>query len=371
MVQVLIKQLKTMNKIPKSIVFCGGGTGGHIFPAVAIANEFRSRFPETKILFIGALGKMEMEKIPQEGFEIVGLPVMGLNRKSKLSNVQVVIKAIYSYFKAIGILLKAKPEAVIGTGGYASLPVSLAAITVRIPVFAWEGNAFAGLSNKLIRNWARLFFCGFGGMDKHFPKGNWIHSGNPVRLEIKEKVDKVIASNHFKLDPTKPIIFVTGGSLGAKSINDAIANGIDKLHDSGIQVIWQTGANYEIPKSIPTSVWVSPFLREMNLAYSCADIIISRSGALSVAEIMVTGVPVIFVPSSNVTDDHQSINAEMTTEQGGGILIPDDEAKEMLINQAIDLIHDTSKRESMKAALAVLARPNATVQITDEIIKRL
>lgn len=360
-----------MNNIPKSIVFCGGGTGGHIFPAVAIAKEFRSRFPEAKILFIGALGKMEMEKIPQEGFEIIGLPVKGLDRKSKLSNIPIVLRAIYSYFLAIGILLKAKPQAVIGTGGYASLPVSLAAITTRIPVFAWEGNAFAGLSNKLIRNWAKLFFCGFGEMDKHFPKGNWIHSGNPVRSEIKEKIDSTEAAKHFNLDPAKPIVFVTGGSLGAKSINDAIASGIEKLHNSGIQIIWQTGANYEIPKTIPKSVWVSPFLREMSMAYSCADIIISRSGALSVAEIMVSGVPVIFVPSSNVTDDHQSINAEMTTEKGGGILIADHEAKELLINQAIDLIHDTAKRDSMKAALANLARPNATQQITDEILKRI
>lgn len=355
---------------PLKLIFSGGGTGGHIFPAVAIAREFQNRFSDVEILFVGALGKMEMEKVPSEGFNIVGLPVEGLLRSASVKNIKIVFKAITSYLKAKKIIEDFQPDAVVGTGGFASLPITVAATRLGVPVFAWEGNGFAGLTNKLLKKTAKRIFCGFDGMDSQFPYQNWIHSGNPIRQEILKKTDRNTAVAFFGLDPSKPIVFVTGGSLGARSINEAVESSINTWKEQGIQVIWQTGKNYTAMNT-PDGIWVSAFLKEMHLAYSCADLVISRSGATSVSEIMAVGVPAIFVPSPNVTDDHQTKNAEKATQYGGGLLIKDSELKSKLTNQVVDMLKNNDELSRMRTQLLNHAKPRATQEIVDQILKDL
>ena len=355
---------------PLKLIFSGGGTGGHIFPAVAIAREFQNRFSDVEILFVGALGKMEMEKVPSEGFNIVGLPVEGLLRSASVKNIKIVFKAITSYLKAKKIIEDFQPDAVIGTGGFASLPITVAATRLGVPVFAWEGNGFAGLTNKLLKKTAKRIFCGFDGMDSQFPYQNWIHSGNPIRQEILEKTDRNTAVAFFGLDPSKPIVFVTGGSLGSRSINEAVESSINTWKEQGIQVIWQTGKNYTAMNT-PDGIWVSAFLKEMHLAYSCAYLVISRSGATSVSEIMAVGVPAIFVPSPNVTDDHQTKNAEKATQYGGGLLIKDSEIKSKLTNQVVDMLKNNDELSRMRTQLLNHAKPRATQEIVDQILKDL
>jgi UDP-N-acetylglucosamine--N-acetylmuramyl-(pentapeptide) pyrophosphoryl-undecaprenol N-acetylglucosamine transferase len=355
---------------PLKLIFSGGGTGGHIFPAVAIAREFQNRYSDIEILFVGALGKMEMEKVPSEGFKIIGLPVEGLIRSISLKNIKIIFKAMSSYLKAKKIIEDFKPDAVIGTGGFASLPITIAATRLGIPVFAWEGNGFAGLTNKLLKKTAKRIFCGFDGMDAQFPHKNWIHSGNPIRKEILVKTPKDKAVLFFGLNPSLPIVFITGGSLGARSINEAVELSIETWKKEGIQVIWQTGKHYQFNK-IVEGIWVSEFLKEMHLAYSCADLVISRSGATSVSEIMAVGVPAIFVPSPNVTDDHQTKNAQKATQYGGGILIKDNEIKSKLTNQVVDLLKNNDELKSMSTHLLDHAKPHATQEIVAQILKDL
>jgi UDP-N-acetylglucosamine--N-acetylmuramyl-(pentapeptide) pyrophosphoryl-undecaprenol N-acetylglucosamine transferase len=355
---------------PLKLIFSGGGTGGHIFPAVAIAREFQNRFSDIEILFVGALGKMEMEKVPSEGFNIVGLPVEGLLRSASVKNIKIVFKAITSYLKAKKIIEDFRPDAVVGTGGFASLPITVAATRLGVPVFAWEGNGFAGLTNKLLKKTAKRIFCGFDGMDSQFPYHNWIHSGNPIRQEILKKTDINTAVAFFGLNPSKPIVFVTGGSLGARSINEAVESSIKTWKEHGIQVIWQTGKNYSALNT-PDGIWVSAFLKEMHLAYSCADLVVSRSGATSVSEIMAVGVPAIFVPSPNVTDDHQTKNAEKATQYGGGLLIKDSEIKSKLTKQVVDMLKNNDELSRMRTQLLNHAKPRATQEIVDQILKDL
>lgn len=352
------------------LIFSGGGTGGHIFPAVAIAREFQKRNEGVEILFVGALGKMEMEKVPAEGFKIIGLPVEGLLRSFSVKNFKIIFKAIDSYFKAKRIIREFNPTAVIGTGGFASLPITVAATRLGLPVFAWEGNGFAGLTNKLLKKSAKRIFCGFDGMDEQFPYKNWVHSGNPIRQEILEKANKKEAAQHFALNPDKSIVFVTGGSLGARSINEAVQASLKTWTDNGIQIIWQTGKNFQ-PTQIPDGVWNSAFLKEMHLAYSCADLVISRSGATSVSEIMAVGIPAIFVPSPNVTDDHQTKNALKATQHGGAILIKDNELKEKLTHQVVDLLTRNDELQNMRSQLLKHSKPRATQEIVNQILKDL
>lgn len=352
-------------------IFSGGGTGGHIFPAVAIANALKEKHPDAEFLFVGALGKMEMEKVPQEGYNIIGLPIAGLIRSFSLKNFVVLYKSIKSYFISRKILKDFKPNAVIGTGGFASLPICYAAGKLNIPVFVWEGNGYAGLTNKIMSKTAKKIFCGFGEMDAYFKHGNWIHSGNPIRKEIAITHERTEACRFFNLDPEKPILFVTGGSLGARTLNETVEAGITILAQNNIQVIWQTGNFYKIPEILPTGIWAQPFLREMNLAYSCANVVIARSGALSCSEISIVGVPAILVPSANVTDDHQTKNAQHVAKNGGAIVIADKDAKSKLIDAAIDLLGNKNQQENMKVALAKTARPNATNTIVQEIEKYL
>ena len=353
-----------------NLIFSGGGTGGHIFPAVALANQFKSEYPNCNIQFVGALGKMEMERVPNAGFPITGLPIKGMIRKLAFKNLVVLCKAVYSVFKARRILRNFETTAVIGTGGYASLPVCYAASQMGIPVFVWEGNSFAGLTNQIMKKRARRIYCGFDGMDKQFPYGNWIHSGNPIRKELLKPNDKESSYSYFHFSPDKPTIFITGGSLGARAINNAIENSFEQWLKDGYQVIWQTGKSYDKQHNIP-SLWQSVFLEDMRLAYSIADVVVSRSGALSVSEIMAMGVPAVFVPSPNVTDDHQTQNARKALETGGAVMLKDSELNEKLASTVKDLLNNPTKREKMRLSLQKASRPEATETIVNDIIANL
>ncbi len=351
-------------------IFTGGGTGGHIFPAVAIANELKKLQKDAEILFVGALGKMEMEKVPQAGYPIIGLPVQGLKRSISWENFKIVFKAVQSYFKARKLLKKEQPNWVMGTGGYASLPVCLAATHMNIPVFAWEGNAFAGLTNKIISKRARAIFCGFPGMETQFKYNNCIHSGNPIRSEILLKTSRTEAAAFFQLDPNKKILFVTGGSLGAKNINESIAQLLDFFAENSIQIIWQTGKNYKHNQKVKSNEFISEFIHRMDLAYSCCDMVVSRSGALSVSEILAAGVPAIFVPSPNVTDDHQTFNAQQAVNGGGSILVKESKSLTQELQNTIHTwITNNEKLQFMRKNQLAAAKPEATQFIVQTILE--
>ncbi len=352
------------------IVFTGGGTGGHIFPAVAIANALKSQYPETEIQFVGALGKMEMQRVPEAGYPILGLPVRGLIRSFSLKNIRIIIDAIRSYQKAKSFLNSFQANLVIGTGGYASLPVCLAASKMNIPLFIWEGNSFAGLTNKLLRKSAKRIYCGFDGMNSQFPNGNWIHSGNPIRRELLSGVNTNDALAYFNFKEKTPCVFITGGSLGAKSINEAAEMSIEAWLKKGYSIIWQTGTNYVSNRNHPR-LYCNPFISEMKYAYHLADVVVSRSGALSVSEIMACGVPAIFCPSPNVTDDHQTKNALKAVESKGAILITDAQIRRDLQTEVCRLLDDVHTLEAMKNYLLEAAKPNATSEIAADILNHI
>lgn len=354
----------------RNVVFTGGGTGGHIFPAVAIANALKSAEPDIHIQFIGALGKMEMQRVPEAGYPIIGLPVSGLLRRITFRNIKVLYDAINSYFQARKLLRKIDADIVIGTGGFASLPVCLAASRMNIPLFIWEGNGFAGLTNKLLNKNAKRIYCGFDGMDKHFRHGNWIHSGNPIRQELLEKVETQQALSYFGFKEKRPTILIIGGSLGAGSINQAVDFSFQQWIDSGYSVIWQTGKTFQTKDPHP-QLWTGQFIKEMKYAYHLADLVVSRSGALSVSEIMACGVPAFFIPSPNVTDDHQTKNAEKAIQTGGARMLLDKAVTDQLGPAVIELLQNPSELQKMKKALLNAAKPNATQQIVTDILSHI
>lgn len=355
--------------MPAKYIISGGGTGGHIFPAVAVAHELRKRQPDCKILFIGALGRMEMEKVPLEGFDIIGLPISGLRRSLSPANFKVAFQFIQSYFRARKILKTFQPDCVLGTGGYASLAVLRAATRNHFPTVIWEGNGFAGLTNRLLASRVSTICTGLPNMEAFFPAEKIVYTGNPVRAEIINLPDKSVALEHFQFSPNKKVIFITGGSLGARTINECIEMGIDKLFDSGLQIIWQTGKIFKSIHSSTVGIKITPFLKEMNLAYAAADLVISRAGALSIAEIAAAGKASILIPSPNVTDDHQTQNALKLTEQGAAVLIKDSEAPTTLVNQIIGCFQNPETITDMEQKVKALAQLSATQKITDEIIK--
>ena len=353
-----------------NIIFTGGGTGGHIFPAVAIANAMKALYPNVNIQFIGALDKMEMQRVPDAGYPITGLPVRGLIRSLTPQNISVIANAIRSYFKAKKILNEFQADVVIGTGGFASLPVCMAAANKKIPLFIWEGNGFAGLTNKLLNKSAKRIYCGFDEMDEQFPHGNWIHSGNPIRKELLEPVNTNDALAYFGFNQKKPTVLIIGGSLGAQSINEAVSIHLENWIAKGYAVIWQTGKSYQNQKE-HENVWSGQFIQEMKFAYHLADIVVSRSGALSVSEITACGIPAIFIPSPNVTDDHQTKNAQKAIKSGGGIIIKNEEATSDLGQKVIDILDNQVLLEQMQQALIKEAKPNATEEIVNDIINHL
>ncbi len=388
------KNTTPVQNSPKFIL-SGGGTGGHIFPAVAIANALKIKFPGAQFLFVGAIGKMEMEKVPKEGFEIIGLPIEGLKRSASPRNIIVLLKTIQSFWKARKILRNFQPTAVIGTGGYASLPVCFMASRMGITTILQEQNGFAGLTNRLVASRAALICTGFPSMEKFFPAGNWEFTGNPVRQNIIDLGKKLNSANElnsenaacrqkFGLQPNLPVLFITGGSLGARTINQTIFNNLVQLAEANIQIIWQMGLPFakshaekihQIIESNPAlflspnapRIFHAPFIYDMDDAYQAADLVVSRAGAISISEIAVVGKPSILVPSPNVTDDHQTKNAQVLSELNAAMLITDKDAPQTLINACIELIKDTKKMSEMQEKLKQIAKPQATETIANRI----
>ena len=360
------------------LIISGGGTGGHIFPAVAIANEFRSRYPNSEILFVGAEGRMEMTRVPEAGYKIIGLWISGLQRKLTLSNLLFPVKLIVSYFRARQIVNQFKPHVVVGTGGYASGPIMMAATRKGIPTVIQEQNSFAGLANKQVADKASRVCVAYEGMEKYFPAKKIVITGNPVRkdiLTIDSKRDQALT--HFAFSPQVKTLLIIGGSLGARTINESILHGMEKLLEAKIQVIWQTGKGYyesyktQLTKFDLRKIRVQDFVREMDLAYAAADVVISRSGALSVSEICIAKKPVILVPSPNVAEDHQTKNAKALAEKDAAILVPDKDAASILVDAALNLIFDGSRTAKLSENIAKLAKPRATSDIVNEIEKLL
>lgn len=361
-----------MKEYPKFII-SGGGTGGHIYPAIAIANELKARFPEAEILFVGASDKMEMQKVPQAGYPIKGLWIAGIQRKLTLQNAMFPLKLISSLVKSFGIIRSFKPDVVIGTGGFASGAVLKVASMLGIPTVIQEQNSYPGITNKLLSKKANKICVAYENLERFFPKENMILTGNPVRqdlLSVAEKRAEAVA--YFQLDTAKKTLLVLGGSLGARRVNQLIAKEIDWLLSLGIQIIWQCGKLYfEEYKhfSDKKGVQVLAFIDRMDLVYASSDFVISRSGASSVSELCLVGKPVIFIPSPNVAEDHQTKNAQAIVDKHGAILLKEKELDKQFQIVLEALLNDTGKQQSLSENIKMLALPNATKQIADEILK--
>ncbi|MFZ4769053.1 MAG: undecaprenyldiphospho-muramoylpentapeptide beta-N-acetylglucosaminyltransferase [Ferruginibacter sp.] len=363
---------ETLNRI----VIAGGGTGGHIFPAIAIANAIKKIAPQTQILFVGATGKMEMEKVPQAGYEIKGIDIAGFNRSSLIKNIGLPFKLVKSFFQVAGIIKNFKPTAVIGVGGYSSFPVLRYAQSKRIPTFIHESNSFAGKSNILLGKKATRIFTSGNGMEKFFPANNLTVSGNPVRQSIAaSKLSKEEALNFFGLTAGKKVVLSIGGSLGAKSINEAIDKDFDLFEKNNLQLIWQTGKPYKekaIGRAVGNEdVFVSDFITQMEYAYAAADIVISRSGAMAIAELCVVKKPVLFVPYPFAAEDHQTVNAKTLVNKQAAKMILDNEALEMLVPSVIELSKDILLQDRLKENIAKFAVTDADNKIAEEILKIL
>ena len=360
------------------IIISGGGTGGHIFPAISIANTFRKRFPEAEILFVGADDRMEMEKVPAAGYRIVGLPVSGFDRAHLANNIRVAGRLLKSLKLAKKTIREFKPDIAVGVGGYASGPTLWMAASLGIPTLIQEQNSYAGVTNKLLAKKAGKICVAYEGMEKFFPADRIVVTGNPVRQDLEEASDKrEEALKFFGLSPDKKTILVVGGSLGARTINRSIQGDLDKLFasDVDVQVIWQTGRYYheealkhlKAYRGIP--IWCSDFITRMDYAYAAADLVLSRSGAGTVSELCLVAKPVLFVPSPNVAEDHQTKNAKALEAKGAAVVVPDAEARTAAMRRAMELLSDKEALRTMSENLEKLARPDAAERIVDEIEK--
>lgn len=360
----------------KKIIISGGGTGGHIFPAIAIANALKKIDPKTDVLFVGALGRMEMEKVPAAGYKIIGLDIQGIQRKSILKNLLLPVKMINSVRRSIGIINDFKPDAVVGVGGYASGPLLYAASLKHVPYLIQEQNSYAGITNKWLGKKAKRVCVAFDGMEKFFPANLILKTGNPIRKDFVAIAGKrAEALGFFHLSASKKIIFITGGSLGARTLNNSVLGGLDKLIAADVQLIWQTGKVYykNIAKTLGENyhpnVRVLEFVSRMDLAYAAADVIISRAGAGTIAELCVVKKPVILVPSPNVAEDHQTKNAIALVSGDAAILISDNNAQGQLIDEALSLIRDNGKQKQLSNNIGKLALPDADDVIANEVMK--
>lgn len=355
-------------------IISGGGTGGHIFPAIAIANALKKAEPSCDVLFVGAEGRMEMEKVPNAGYKIIGLPVMGLQRKLTLKNLAFPFKLIKSLLKAKKVVKEFKPNAVVGVGGYASGPTLKAANSKNIPTIIQEQNSYPGITNKLLAKKAKLICVAYENMENFFPKEKIKLFGNPVRQDITNLENiKPEAIKYFNLNPSKKTILVIGGSLGALTINKAILASLEKFQEKDIQLIWQTGNGFKDKAKLATANYSNTqshaFITKMNYAYAVADVVISRAGALSISEICVTGKPSILVPSPNVAEDHQTKNAMALVSKNAALLVKDIDAEQSLVSSALNLINDEIKCNELRENLKPLAFKNAAESIANEIIK--
>lgn len=358
---------------PKFII-SGGGTGGHIFPALSIASEIRKRDPGASILFVGALGRMEMEKVPAAGFPIIGLPVEGLQRRLGFRNIVVLYKLIISLFKASKILRTFKPDVAIGVGGYASGPLLRMAAIRKIPTLIQEQNSYAGITNRLLARKAARICVAYPGMEKYFPAEKIVLTGNPVREELFDHpVSRSQACGFFNISQDKKVLLVLGGSLGARTINNSILEKADLLEKEDMQVLWQTGRLYydkiraELDLKALKRVKYFDFIHRMDMAYGAADVIISRAGATTISEICLLGKPAILVPSPNVAEDHQTKNAMTLAKNKAALMVSDGDAPDKLVYQAVELINDQQLRKTLGENCSKMALPEAAGRIVDEI----
>lgn len=365
------------------VIISGGGTGGHIFPALSIANKLKELNPQTEILFVGAEGRMEMEKVPAAGYKIVGLPITGLQRRLDLSNLALPFKILKSIRIARKVLKEFKPDIAIGVGGYASAPLLWVAGRLGIPTLIQEQNGFAGLTNKIVAKKAKKVCVAYEGMERFFPADRIIISGNPIRKEIVPPTPQMReeACRFYGLDPEKKHLFIVGGSLGSGTINKSVRKWIEdgKPGGEGMEVIWQCGKYYKADidafmaemekrqKGVTDDIWYSDFIQRMDLAYAIADVVISRSGASSVSELCAAHKATIFVPSPNVAEDHQTHNAMALVRKDAGMIIKDAEAPEKLLRAACDLIRDTEKIAQLETNIAALAKTDAAMTIAKEV----
>lgn len=359
------------------IIISGGGTGGHIFPAISIANAIKQLEPTANILFVGALGRMEMQRVPDAGYDIKGLPVCGFDRKHLWKNIKVLYKLWQSRRLAKAIIKEFKPNAAVGVGGYASGPTLNQCASLGVPYLIQEQNSYAGVTNKLLAKRASKICVAYEGMDRFFPSDKIILTGNPVRQNIlQNNISKADARKAFQLDPEKKTILIIGGSLGARTINESILQHLSDIRNSDVQFIWQTGKVYKeaIAKQLEgeeplANLHVTDFISDMASAYTAADMVISRAGASSISEFCLLGMPVILVPSPNVAEDHQTKNALALVNKQAAVYVKDAEAPEKLINTALSIVNDESKLNELHQNILGMALKNSAERIAEEVLK--
>lgn len=370
------------------MIVSGGGTGGHIFPAISIANAIRQQRPDAKILFVGAEGRMEMQRVPDAGYEIIGLPVAGFDRKRLWRNVGVIIKLLRSQWKARKIIKQFKPQVAVGVGGYASGPTLKTAAMMKIPTLIQEQNSYAGVTNKLLAKNAHKICVAYEGMERFFPKEKIILTGNPVRQTLlSQKVSREEAANHFGLDAQRKTILIIGGSLGARTLNETMIAGLDmiKQHPE-IQFIWQVGKVYieqvkatlaeysgkpvcnQHVEGLP-NLYVNDFIKSMEYAYAASDLVVSRAGAGSISEFCLLGKPIILVPSPNVAEDHQTQNALALVNRNAALYVKDSEANQQLMNLAIETVCNDDKLKELGKNILDMALPNSAEIIASEVLR--
>ncbi len=361
-----------------NILISGGGTGGHIFPALSIAGAVRRRHPDARILFVGAEGRMEMERVPAAGYEIIGLPVSGFDRRRPWRNFRVLWRLWKSMRKARRIVADFKPDIAVGVGGYASGPTLKAAQKAGIPTLLQEQNSYAGVTNKLLAKKAKAICVAYEGMERFFPAESITLTGNPVRADIVDaSLSREEAKRLLGFDPAKPLVAVVGGSLGARTLNVAMAEGMDRITGAGASLLWQCGKyyapEYKHLADGRTDIVITDFISRMDLVYRAADLIVSRAGAGTISELQIAGAPAILVPSPNVAEDHQRHNAEALSSRGAAVLILDADAPARLVDEVVALIADGSRRESLATEIRKMALPDASdtiATIIDSIIRK-
>jgi UDP-N-acetylglucosamine--N-acetylmuramyl-(pentapeptide) pyrophosphoryl-undecaprenol N-acetylglucosamine transferase len=358
----------------KKVVISGGGTGGHIFPAIAIANQIKLKHPKAEILFIGAEGRMEMEKVPAAGYAIEGLWISGFQRRFSLSNLLLPFKIMASLIKARRILKKFDPDVVIGVGGYASGPTLKVATQLGIPTVIQEQNSFPGKTNKILAPNVNAICVAYEGLEKYFPKSKLVLTGNPVRKDVVDIAGKRKAAlDFFGLTEEQPVVFVVGGSLGARCLNESVKNNLDKIAEAGIQVIWQCGKNNfetlqsDLKEKLPKGIVMKDFISRMDFAYAAADVIVSRAGAMAVSELCLIGKPTILVPSPYVAEDHQTKNAMSLVDKGAAVLVKEVDTLEDLIPEILGLLKDETRMQELGEKIQTLAVLNSDEKILDVI----
>jgi UDP-N-acetylglucosamine--N-acetylmuramyl-(pentapeptide) pyrophosphoryl-undecaprenol N-acetylglucosamine transferase len=368
----------SLSKPEIRVIISGGGTGGHIFPAIAIANALKQENAKNEILFVGAEGRMEMEKVPAAGYKIEGLPISGFQRKLSVQNLLLPIKILSSLAKARRIVKQFKPDAAVGVGGYASGPLLYAASALNIPCLIQEQNSYAGITNKLLSKRAKKVCVAYNGMEKYFPAEKIVLTGNPVRKDITKVIAlRDDALRFFNLSEKKKTVLVIGGSLGARTLNESISLRLEKIIAAGVQVIWQTGKGYHLiaKESVaPYSdigIMAFDFIQRMDLAYAAADVVVSRAGASSISELCIVGKPSVLVPSPNVSEDHQTKNAMALVNKNAALLVKDEDARRNLVNEVLLLLNNEAQQQVLASSISKLAMPDSASLIANEIYRLL